>query len=81
MVKNLHANVGDVGSTPGSGRSPGEGNGNPLWYSCLGNPWTEEPGGLQSLGLQSQIWLSNIPLQVSQGSMVKNPPAKQETKV
>ena len=28
----------DVGSIPGSGRSPGEGHGNPLWYSCLGNP-------------------------------------------
>ena len=31
-------NAGDVGSTPGSGRSPGEGNGNPLQYSCLENP-------------------------------------------
>jgi len=31
-------NVGDPGSIPGSGRSPGEGNGNPLQYSCLGNP-------------------------------------------
>ena len=30
----------------------GEGNGNPLQYSWLGNPWTEEPGGLQSKGLQ-----------------------------
>ena len=30
----------------------GEGNGNPLQYSCLGNPWTEEPGRLQSLGSQ-----------------------------
>ena len=30
--------AGDVGSTPGSGRSPGEGNGNPLQYSCLENP-------------------------------------------
>ena len=30
-------NVGDLGSIPGSGRSPGEGNGNPLQYSCLGN--------------------------------------------
>jgi len=29
---------GDLGSIPGSGRSPGEGNGNPLWYSCLENP-------------------------------------------
>ena len=31
-------NAGDLGSIPGSGRSPGEGNGNPLQYSCLGNP-------------------------------------------
>ena len=31
-------NAGDLGSTPGSGRSPGEGNGNPLQYSCLENP-------------------------------------------
>ena len=31
-------NVGDLCSIPGSGRSPGEGNGNPLQYSCLGNP-------------------------------------------
>ena len=37
MVKNLPANSGDVVSIPGSGRSPGEGNGNPLQYSCLGN--------------------------------------------
>jgi len=41
VVKNLPANAGDArdaGSIPGSGRSPGEGNGNPLQYSCLGNP-------------------------------------------
>ena len=31
-------NAGDSGSIPGSGKSPGEGNGNPLQYSCLGNP-------------------------------------------
>ena len=37
MVKNLPANVEDVGLIPGSGRSPGEGNGNPLHYSCLEN--------------------------------------------
>ena len=42
----------DMGLIPGSGRSPGEGNGNPLQYSCLENLWTEEPGGLQSMGLQ-----------------------------
>ena len=41
MVKNLPTNAGDirdVGSIPGSGRSPGKGNGNPLQYSCLENP-------------------------------------------
>ena len=36
--RNLPASAGDVGSIPGSGRPPGEGNGNPLQYSCLGNP-------------------------------------------
>ena len=45
-------NVGDLGSIPGSGRSPGEGNGNPLQYSCLENPWMEEHGRLQFMGLQ-----------------------------
>ena len=38
MVKNPPANAGDVDSNPGSGRSPGKGNGNPLQFSCLGNP-------------------------------------------
>ena len=55
MVKNPPANAGDagdVGSMAGSGRSPGEGNGNPLKYSCLGNPMVEEPGGLQWMGSQ-----------------------------
>ena len=37
VVKNPPANAGDAGSTPGSGRSLGERNGNPLQYSCLGN--------------------------------------------
>ena len=37
-VKNLPAGAGDMGSIPGSGRSPGEGNGNPFQSSCLGNP-------------------------------------------
>ena len=36
-VKNPPANARDAGSIPGSGRSPGEGNGNPFQYSCLGN--------------------------------------------
>ena len=46
MVNNLPANAGDAGevsSIPGSGRSGGEENGNPLQYNCLKIPWTEEP--------------------------------------
>ena len=38
VAKNLPANAGDGGSIPGSGRSPGGGNGNPLQYSCMKNP-------------------------------------------
>ena len=38
MVKNPPANAGNTGSIPGSGRFPGEGHGNPLQYSCVGNP-------------------------------------------
>ena len=52
MVKNPPASAGNAGLIPESGISPGEGNGNSLQYSCLGNPWTEEPGGLQSLRSQ-----------------------------
>ena len=37
-VKDSACNAGDLGSIPGLGRSPGEGNGNPLQYSCLENP-------------------------------------------
>ena len=53
VVKNSLANAGGTGSIPGLGRSSGEGNGNPLQYSCLGKiTWTEEPGRLQSMELQ-----------------------------
>ena len=41
-VKASTSNEGDLGSIPGSGRSPGEGNGNPLQYSCLENPMDGE---------------------------------------
>ena len=41
--KNPPAKAGDPGSIPGSKRSPGEGNGNPLQYSCLGNPMDRGP--------------------------------------
>ena len=50
VVKHPPPNAGDMGLIPGLGISPGEGNGNPLQYSCLGNP--EEPGGLQSIRSQ-----------------------------
>ena len=52
MVKDPPANAGDardVGSVPRLRQSPGEGNGYPLQYSCLKIPWTEEPGGPQSM--------------------------------
>ena len=42
MVKNLSAGVGDMDLIPGSRRSPGEGNGIPLQYSCPGNPMDRE---------------------------------------
>ena len=50
MVKSPSANAGDAGSILGLGRSPGEGNGNPLWYFCLGNFMGRE--SWQSTGLQ-----------------------------
>ena len=45
--KAFTCNAGDPGLIPRSGRSPGEGNGKPLQYSCLGNPWTKESMGSQ----------------------------------
>ena len=55
VVKNPPANAGDIrdeGSVPGSGRSPGGGQGNPLQYSRWRIPWTEEPGRLWCIELQ-----------------------------
>ena len=49
VVNNLPTNAGDAGSIPRMGRSSGEGNGNPLQYSCLENPMDRGPGGLQSM--------------------------------
>jgi len=43
-------NVGDPDSIPGLERFYGERDGNPLQYSCQRIPWTDEPGGLQSMG-------------------------------
>ena len=53
VLKNCPANAGDVrdtGSIPGSGRSPGGGNGNHSSNLAWRIPWAEEPGGLQSMG-------------------------------
>ena len=62
VVKNPPANAGDVrnlGSIPGSGRSPGEGNGNPLQYSCLENAMDRGACWATVYGVaQSQTWLS-----------------------
>ena len=52
VVKNPPANAGDAGLIPGSGRSPGGGNGNHSSILAWEIPWTEEPGGLQSMGSQ-----------------------------
>ena len=61
VVKNLSAQAGDAGSIPGSGISPGEGNSNPLQYSCLENAMD---GGVQQATVhgvsKSQIRLSDF---------------------
>ena len=51
-VKNLPANAEDESLIPGLGRSPGGGHGNSLQYTFWKITWTEEPGGLQSIGSQ-----------------------------
>ena len=50
--KESTCNAGVLGSIPGLGRSPGGGHGNPHSILAWRSPWTEEPGGLQSMGLQ-----------------------------
>ena len=50
--KESTCSAGDLDSTPGWGRPSGGGHGSPLQYSCWRIPWTEEPGGLQSMGSQ-----------------------------
>ena len=61
VVKNLPASAGDireVGSIPGSGRSPGGGNGNPLQYFCLENPMDRGAWWATVLGVaKTQTWL------------------------
>ena len=52
MVTSPPVNAGDMGLIPGSERSPGEGKGNPLQYSHLEIPWSEEPDRLRSMRSQ-----------------------------
>ena len=56
VVKSPPANAGNSGSIPGLGRSPGEGSGNPLQYSCLGNPM--DGGAWQATihGVTEECW-------------------------
>ena len=63
MEKNLPANAGDLGdagSIPGLGRSSGGQHGAHSSILAWRIPWTEEPGGLQSIRLQSQTWLKRL---------------------
>ena len=63
VVKNLPANAGDprgMGLIPGSGRSPGAGNGNPLQYSCLENPMDRE------------AWRATVPGVTEESDMTKH---------
>ena len=58
----MPANAGDAGPVPGSGRYPGEGNGNPLQYFCVGNPidrgtWYNSPWGHK--WVDTTYWLNN----------------------
>ena len=57
--KESACNVGDPGSIPGSGRSPGEGIGNPLQYSCLENPMDRGAWWATVYGVAKGSWLSN----------------------
>ena len=73
-VKASACNAGDLGSTPGSGRSPGEGNGNPLQCSCLENPmdggaWWATVHGSQRVG---HNWATNTSTHITFWSIISN---------
>ena len=59
VVKNIPANAGDTGSIPGSGRFPGEGNGNPLQSSCRENPMNKGASSVHGVA-KSQTQLSHF---------------------
>ena len=67
----IAGDAGDMNSVPGLGRSPGEGNGNPLQYSCLGNPmdraawWATVHGVTKSQTRLSDLLLTSLYLQSS----------------
>ena len=63
--KESACNAEDLGLIPGNGGSSGEGNGNQLQQSCLGNPWTEEPGGLQFMGHKESNTTEQLTLSLS----------------
>ena len=70
-------NVGDPGSIPGLGRSPGEGNGNPLQYSCLKNFMDREACRATVHGVtRSQTRLSNFTLTLTHYFANKGPPSQ-----
>ena len=66
--KNPPANAGEPGCIPGSCRCPGEGNGNPLWYSCLGNPmgrgaWEATVHGFAKSDMTEQAYTKCVQIQ------------------
>ena len=76
MVENLSANAGDMGSIPGLGRSLGEENGNPLQYSCLGNPmdrgaWQPTVPGVTRVGHDLATKQHHHPARASKVSSVE----------
>ena len=83
-------NAGDLGLIPGSGRSPGEGNGNPFQYSCLEKPMDQGACGLQSTGSQrvghdwaTSLHFTSLHFRLERASqvtqLVKNMPAMWES--
>ena len=72
--KESACNAGDLGSIPGSGRSPGEGNVNPFQYPCLENSMDRGAYGLQSMGSQraGHKWATNIHIHIQERNLKKN---------